>query len=109
MNTTDKFFISIGFICAIIILVVLTFYLFVTILDAAFRKTKLTSRVFKVMMNFYQTLPKQNFERRYVIAVFDWEKRKFIDSQSLNAYGETDEEYIKYFEEMKQKHARNRG
>lgn len=105
MNTT---FLWTGFICLMLIALVVTFYAIVYVVDLAFRKTKMINGVFKVITDFYRTFPKKKKDIRYVITLYDYKERKFIDSAHLNEYGETDEEHQNYWDEMKKKHARVR-
>jgi hypothetical protein len=92
-----------------LIVLALTYYLGAALVDIALNRTRAFNRIFKVMAKFYESFPREkNPHRRYVLTIYDYDAKKFIDSVYLNEYGETSEEYQKYLDEMKIKHARKR-
>ncbi|WP_068616542.1 hypothetical protein [Paenibacillus tuaregi] len=101
----------IGFTCATLVVLALTYTAVVYLAYFAVIKTNVLSKVLRVFWRFYRTLPDSKFGRnvRYWALIYDTDTNTFAHAKALNREFQTEAEFEAMREKWRQQNTRKRG
>lgn len=101
----------IGFICATLVVLALTYAAVVYLAYFAEVKSNAIVKLFRTFWRFYKTLPETKFghDGRFWAVIYDKDTKTFAHAQPLNREYQTEAEFEAMREELRRKLTRKRG
>ncbi|MMZ65910.1 hypothetical protein D1872_283560 [compost metagenome] len=101
----------IGFICAILVVLALTYAAVIYLAYFVEIKASALSKLLRIFWRFYNTLPNSKFGRnvRYWVVIYDTDTNTFAHAKALNDEFQTEAELEAVREEWRRQNTRKRG